>query len=572
MPEQPDNDAVAEQSEPRRRLSLPQGAFGGVLFGLGVTLGFLAAFIGVGLFEQVLGTILTALLVALIVIGVLGGVAFLFRRRLMRRLFGVAEIQLEEFASPLADVARGAIARDPDGATAAARELVQRALARYAWMTTRRWLVASLTALIAAMAALAGTAMLFRQNLLLEQQIALTAAQNEWITRQTLLAELGVELAEASRNGQLAVEITAVAEELGRLLDRGPGGKRAEARDAPGEGGVTVLDPLRDLGAGTRLRIVAASKAARPYRFLDGVISPDDDAARLRAAMERRRDDLPRAWANLARAYGWAEAGPGGAGAGGGPRLIDRPASPERGLLLRTLLSAGVRQMETLNFLGLDLSHSFAPSSRLLAVSFQMGQLSFAELSRSEVNGSDFGGAMLSGVRLRGARILDTSFAAVSGAQVKPPFSPQGRYATDLMGADLSGAFLRDVRMDGARMIAANLDGAVLLRSSLAGAGLTGATLRGAVLLDVDLNGAVLARADLDGAMTAGADALERIAAAAAPGSFSAGDYRLEPVTPAEVMSVEPVFLNLDEAELVGHFGERGFFRLIRVAPLEPPR
>lgn len=61
----------------------------------------------------------------------------------------------------------GAVQRDPTAAVAAARELVQLAPARYSWVTARRWIVASLTALIAAMAELAGTALLFKQNQLL---------------------------------------------------------------------------------------------------------------------------------------------------------------------------------------------------------------------------------------------------------------------------------------------------------------------------------------------------------------------------------------------------------------------
>ncbi|RMD91818.1 MAG: hypothetical protein D6811_08140, partial [Alphaproteobacteria bacterium] len=339
-------EAGAPEEAEGRQLRLPQGAFGVVLFGLGLAVGFLAAFVGVGLFAQVMNIVLAAFIVALFATALAGGALFVFRRPLMRHLFGLAEARLEEFAGPLGDVAQRAVERDPEGATAAARELVRLVLARYAWLTTRRWLVGSLTALIAAMAALAGTAMLFRQNLLLEEQIGLLQVQNERLTRQTLLAELGVELAEASRNGQLAVEITAIAEELGQLLDQRQGGGVQ-----PGPDAIAVLDPMRDLGAGARLRIVAASKAARPYRFLDGVISPDDDAARLRAALSRRSGELPRAWAALAQAYGWSEA----AGERSEiPRLIDRPASPERGLLLRTLLAAGVRQMEVLNFLGLD--------------------------------------------------------------------------------------------------------------------------------------------------------------------------------------------------------------------------
>lgn len=141
--------------------------FGILVFGFGLAAGFLLAFSSFGLEDSaaLLVSVFLALIMGLVVIG---AVLLVFRKPLMRRVFGMAESHLEHFAEPLSRIAEGAAARDPTGATAAARELLQRAFARFAWISTRRWIMASLTGLIAAMAALAGTALLFKQNQLLE--------------------------------------------------------------------------------------------------------------------------------------------------------------------------------------------------------------------------------------------------------------------------------------------------------------------------------------------------------------------------------------------------------------------
>ena len=153
-------------------------AFGALLFGFGLAAGVLLAFSGFGLLQDSAGMIITVFLSSIFVLTLVGAILMLFRRPLLRRVFGVADTQLQRFADPLAEVAEGAVARDPLRATGAARDLVRLTLARYAWLSTRRWIVASLTGLIAAMAALAGTALLFKQNELLAVQMGLMQDQN----------------------------------------------------------------------------------------------------------------------------------------------------------------------------------------------------------------------------------------------------------------------------------------------------------------------------------------------------------------------------------------------------------
>jgi MFS family permease len=208
-----------------------RGGLGGILiFCFGLAAGVLIAFAGAGFLEDSAWAVISVFVGLLMLLAVLAAGIFAARKPLWKRLFGYAEAQMEMVAEPLARVAERAIDRDPTGATQAARDVVAVVLARYSWVTTRRWLLASLTALIAAMAALAGTALLFKQNLLLEAQSSLLREQNEKIGEQTVLLVQSVELAEAARNATLAVEITEIAQALGEAA------VRAEADGPAGEG------------------------------------------------------------------------------------------------------------------------------------------------------------------------------------------------------------------------------------------------------------------------------------------------------------------------------------------------
>ena len=352
-----------------------------LMFGFGAAAGLLVAFSGFGFLEDSGAIIVTVFMSAVVVVALLGLILLMFRRRLWSKLFGVAETQLEMFAAPLARVAENALDRNPGGATAAARELVQLVLARYSWLTARRWLIASLTGLIAAMAALAGTALLFKQNQLLAVQSDLLREQNQRIQEQTGLLAQDVQLAEAARNAALAVEITDIAALVGAVAAR----TRAEQDAATAGTGTLALNKFTrmtnmvnatELGQELTLRIVSASRAARPYLFLDQGYRAEDSNDKIRVAMALRRDDLPQTYARLAEAKGWQDQ-PLQKG------LIDRPASPERGELLRVLIAGGVRNLEPLNFVGLDLSFAYMQDADIGLVTAQGALLSYADFSGS---------------------------------------------------------------------------------------------------------------------------------------------------------------------------------------------
>lgn len=531
-----------------------------LVFGFGIAAGFLIAFTGFGFLQDSAAIVVTVFLSALMVVGMVGGLLVLLRRPLWRKLFGVAETQIEHFAAPLARVAEGAVQRDPNAAVAAARELVQLALARYSWVTARRWIVASLTALIAAMAALAGTALLFKQNQLLEVQSGLLALQNEKIDQQNLLSAQNVQLAEAQRNSALAVEITQIAIDLGHAATdkrRADDAAGFEAQD-PYDAMVNVLDPVA-LDQGLVLRIVAASRAVQPYRFLDIGMSPDNDTDKLRVAMQRR-GDLPNTLARLAAAYDWPPQGPEN-------RLIDRPASPERGQLLQVLMAGGLRNLEVLNHFGMDMAFAWLQGADILAITAQGARLSFADFSGSHFKAGDFGGAWLENVRFRGCRFDGTSFAVVQADRVNPPLRPKDApFPSFLMGADFRDGVLIDVDFSGATLIAANFDGALLVRPDFTGATLSAATLRGAVLLAPKLDGAALKSTDLDGAVVFGADFLAAADSMAEPGTLHPERYEAAPLTISEVMAINILYRTLEKAEVASITAGAPAFRLKRIA------
>ena len=559
---------LPEPASPGRRLSLSLGV---LVFGFGMAGGFLTAFSGLGFLAESAGLIVAVFLILLVLVAVSGATAFFARGPILRFLFGVAQTQLQVFATPLAEVTRAAARRDVDGATESARNLLQLALARYSWVATRRWVIASLTGLIAAMAALAGTALLFNQNKLMFQQNALIQRQsdlmldqNRKIEVQSALLEQDVQLAEAARNAQVTAEIATISGLLGDAMDRARKAQDAAGAVAAGVAGHTpLLDPETDMDQSLIMRLSAASQSARPYRFLDVGRGTRDPAGRMRAAMQRRRAELPATYAALSGYFGWQDP-PATSG------LTDRPASPERGQLLRALVQAGVHQYALLDFYGLDLSFALAPDITLALQSFPGGRLSFADLRRAQIVESDFRGAELENARFLRARIERSRFDALPSNQAPGPYRADGAtYPTALAGADFSQAILRGCSFDGAQALAAVFDGALIERVSFRDTDLGAASFRGAALVKADFTGANLKSVELDGAYVFAPDALAALAETAAAGSFRADRFETVPVAPAEVLDLWAVFQIHDADSLAKAAGGAKVWRIRRVGAFE---
>jgi uncharacterized protein YjbI with pentapeptide repeats len=547
----PEERHEAAPTAGRAGFGVVAGGTGLLFFAFGLAAGVLAAYSAVGFLEDSAGLILAVFLSALMVVLILGVVVFALRKTLLRKLFGHADVALEQIADPLARIADRAIDRDPAGATTAARDLVAMVLSRYAWITTRRWIIASLTALIAAMAALAGTALLFKQNQLIGVQTELLREQNARIQEQTQLIQTDVQLAEAARNAALAVEITEIAAELGKVVDR------VRGRDLTNP--FNVLDPAADIDRSLFLRIVSISRALMPYRFLDTGLQEEDTTDGLRVALQRRRSDLEESYPDLAAYFGWADRPE-------GTYLVDRPASPERGQLLRVMVSSGLRNLEIFTFTGLTLDYAMLKSTDLSLVTAQQARLAYADFSGSYLVECDFGSAILENARFRRANISRTRFAALPPEAVRAPLPPQtGLSITRLSGADFFRATIAETDFSGAALTAASFDGALLDGADFTGADLSVATFKGTVILAADFTGAALKRTDFDGAIVFGEDFLTRLAATAAPETFRPELFALEPVA-ADTLSGIMVLANETTPEdLAARTGGAAPFRITRI-------
>jgi uncharacterized protein YjbI with pentapeptide repeats len=531
------------------------GGMGVLFFGFGLAAGILGAYTASGFLEDSAGLILSVFLAAALVVLILGVLIFALRRTILSRLFGHAEVALEQIADPLARIADRAFDRDPGGATAAARDLVAMVLARYAWISTRRWVIAALTGLIAAMAALAGTALLFKQNQLISAQTELLREQNTRIQEQTLLIQTDVQLAEAARNAALAVEITGIAAELGKVVDRVHGPDLTNP--------INVLDPAADLERSLVLRIVSISRALMPYRFLDAGLHEEDATDGLRQALQRRRGDLGEGYPKLEAYFGWSDRPE-------GTYLVDRPASPERGQLLRVMVSSGLRNLELFTFLGLTLDHAMLRATDLSLISAQQARLSYADFSGSYLVRCDFGAAVLENARFRRASISRTRFAALMPGQVLPPLPAQdGPAATRMSGADFTRATIQETDFSGAVLTAASFDGALLDGVDFTGADLSAATFRGTVILDADFSGVALKRADFDGAIVFGDDFLTLLSGGAAPDTFRTGLFRLDPMDVAELSGMMVVQGTLTAADIAAR-PRAGVLRVTRTGAFGP--
>jgi uncharacterized protein YjbI with pentapeptide repeats len=265
----------------------------------------------------------------------------------------------------------------------------------------------------------------------------------------------------------------------------------------------------------------------------------------------------------MADSFGWVEPPAEAA-------LTDRPASPERGQLLRVLTTGGLRNLEVLNYFGLDLAFAQMTDADMVLLTLQGARLSYADFTGSQIVEVDFGGAQLQNARFRRSRIERCSFATVPGDRINPPFKRADiDYRTFAAGADFSGSVLIDTSFAGAYAMAANFDGALLVRPDFAAAAVGAATFRGAVLIAPDFAGADLRSTDLDGAFVFGEDALAVLAAAAAGGGFRPDRYRAEAVALAEVMAVATVYQTLEPEQVAEMTGGAAPYRLRRVAAFE---
>lgn len=485
-----------------------------VVFIIGVVVGFPLATFGVEFLTGNAGVVFGLLFAFLVLVLVVTGLLMIFRKTIWERLFRRGEIEMERFARPLSEVARFAALQKVAEATESARDLAELVLARYAWVSTRRWLMATITAFIAAIAALAGSALLFQQNQLLRTQIGLMEDQNARIAEQNRFIEAQIELGEAQRSTSIVPEVL----EVGTLVGAEVQALRARGVAAPA---------IADLSSALKSRILAALTAARPYRYLQTPLAGLDEQAVMNSGL-LRRTDLPAA-AILRDRLAVTGVTLDLTGEQRGV-MADRPLSPERGQIIAILLGNGL--VDITNLGGGDFGFAEVRGQRPYKVSFGFSNLRFADFDGEFIAECSFDGTYLEHARFRNTRIDATRFSTTSLPSISGG-APLVKGA-ELSGTDFSGAQLVNVTFEGSRGFGMFFDNAVLNRVSFKNSDLSGGTFRGTIFGAVDFTGASLKSVDFDGALVFDPEFLTTVAAQAAPDTFDPARFRLEPITPAE--------------------------------------
>ena len=206
--------------------------------------------------------------------------------------------------------------------------------------------------------------------------------------------------------------------------------------------------------------------------------------------MQRVRDSQSDSYAAMSAHHGWQAID-------SFPRLIDRVASPERGLSLSVLIGGRVPNLKALAVAGLDLGAAYPPEAELGPLTGQTVRLALADFSGGDLSKVDLSGVRLDSARFRRAVIRNFSFATLQADGVGPPFrAADGPMTTALTRGDFAGAVVMQTRFSGAWMLAANLGGALLVGANFGVTQLGTATLRGAAVLNADLADAGLKGSD----------------------------------------------------------------------------
>jgi len=486
-----------------------------VVFIIGVVVGFPLATFGVGFVTDNAGVVFGLLFGFLVLALVVAGVLMIFRRQIWQGLFKRGEVEMERFARPLSEVARFAAMQKVQEATDSARDLAELVLARYAWVSTRRWLMATITAFIAAIAALAGSALLFQQNQLLRTQIGLMQDQNSRIEEQNRFIQSQIELGEAQRSTSIVPEIL----EIGALLAQEVASVNTYAGDRPS---IAMLSP------GLRARIIAATVAARPYRYLQNPLTEIEDKLLTNSGL-LRRTDLDAA-ATIRAKLDAANPNVEFTGAQNGV-MSDRPLSPERGQILALLIYNGLTDFAELN--GADFSFAEVRAASMGSrIIFNRASLRFSNFDGELLLDAEFKGAFLDHARFRNAQINAVDFSAGELPSIfgdAPLALP-----TNLAGTDFTRAMLKHVQFDGVRGFGINFDNGIVHDVSFKAAEIPGGTFRGTIFGTVDFTGAELKSVDFDGAIVFDAAFLDTLATQALAGSFAPAMFSIAPITPDE--------------------------------------
>ena len=347
-----------------------------LFFFLGLLFGVIIITIGSNILIEniILFTIIFAVIFSLSIIVSL--MLWVYKDAILEHFFGNVETELVSLLNPAKAGINNLLDGNPKETVENLEKIARVLLTRYASHTMRRWIIGINISLLASFTGMIGSALLFKQNTLIDEQNRHIVLQNDTLTKQNLMLgeqnhkiDAQTKLDEAARRANLTFEITSINETIENIREK----LEHTAINQP----INLPDHL--VG-----RIISLSKVAEPYFYLDSSKLTDSESI---------------------------------------INLIKTPLSPERALLLRNLLSGEIANAEEIIKSGLDLSFADLRRVSMEGIDFSRALLSRANFSfskldnirfdKSRLDGADFSSAQL-GVGLTSN--MDFSYADLRSA------------------------------------------------------------------------------------------------------------------------------------------------------------
>jgi len=384
--------------------------------------------LGVAWFAEELKAAATTAMTLLTIAGALCVALLCFRNRIFEKLKLHTDSTLEGIVEPVKQISQSIMDRNSDDVVDGASELARRVLSRYVWMTSRRWMLNVIGGLLVTVAALSGSALLVKQNELLEsqtvvltqqdnkiqEQITLLISQNALISEQNLLTE-------ANRRATLNFEVTAILDAINAEIDSLA--QLVPDPSSPPEGFeqyVVAVNDVFELDAEGIVGIRTQHVYSRPYWVqLRNPASVSATPPGFQVVLSQRLIGRVAALSRALKPYRYVDV----------DGQMVGPLSPERAQLAMSLHAAGValpplaphmifdyadfRGMDLVNFsfARMRLEHADFAGATLLKCEFRESWLQDCSFEGTEIGAVDFRFAYLPEPgAFRGAQITGTHF------------------------------------------------------------------------------------------------------------------------------------------------------------------
>ncbi len=417
------------------------------IFGIIISIPFVI--FGTSYFSDNITTLAVITITAVIISSVLSLTVLVKREWILKKIYGTAKTEIDDIVTSVKTLMHDILTKETGEYVHSAESIIRKISARYTWVTTRKWMVNVTIGILAVFAGLAGSALIFKQNTLLNKQNNLLIDHGDKLKKQNSLLDTQNQLSEASRRSSLIFELTSILDLVNLEIaayDKalGPVEVAKNERNCPDESNSKNPNcPKRQISPRLKGRIAALSRSLRPYYFLE-VAPIDTSYSQNDNGMRNTNDELKR---------------------------IKRPLSPERGQLLISLV-----------YNGLEVNSSGT------GYNFTHADLRSVNLHNAHLLGANLDGANLANSYLVGANLQQAN----------------------LMSANLQSASLYEVNLRGAVAIRAKLTGANLTKADLTAASMRWSDFKNADLKKTKMYRTLLYDADFSESKNITADQIQQ--------------------------------------------------------------